>query len=233
VTIFDKANNLINRSESSFVNLLSAIAPWLAPLAPAYFTLSHLTSDSFELPFFVAFSVALTVEMLGFATISTIISFWSYNRRRMAEYKKAPLGTAMFAFFMYLADIMVINVMLDAVAISNNLVAEAWVVVIARAFLTLLSIPAAMLLATRTQHREMIDTIRREKEENQRVRKETKQRAQSDRLSPHSDLKRQFMSDVEVGGVDLDGGTNEVAKRISEKYGVSVRTAFRWIKSLR
>lgn len=234
---FEKLNDGIRSSEASVVNLLSAIAPWLAPLAPAYMTFSHLSNESFAFPLFVALAVSAVVEVLGLSAISTILSFWGYNRRRMAEYKKAPVGTAVFSFVMYLAVVLVMNVILDAALIFNDPVISAWVVVIARGFLTLLSIPAAMLLATRTQHREMIDTIRREKEE--RTRQPVKQQpyvAEKHSVPvAASNKKKQFLADLENGRIQAvleQTGALLTAETLAEIYGVSVRTAFRWLKSI-
>jgi hypothetical protein len=155
--IFDEVNDWIRNSEGSVVNLLSAIAPWAAPVAPAYLSLMHMTHRlSFPQP--VAISVAVVVEILGLTTISTAISFWSHNRRyqKAKDYKKAPVGLVIGAFVFYLVVIISVNVILDVFPESRV------AVIVSNGLLTTLSIPAATVLAVRTQHTELVKAIKEE-----------------------------------------------------------------------
>ena len=145
-------NDGIRNSETSLVNLLSAIAPWLAPLAPAYLSYNHM-SQKLEFPGFFAGAVAVVVEVLGLSAVSTALLFWAHNKRYSKDYKKAPIKVVIFSFVFYLLVILAINVLLE---IST---AE-WATITSKALLTLLSIPAALILGVRTQHQELLNEMR-------------------------------------------------------------------------
>lgn len=153
---FDRLNDWIRNTESSVVNVISAIAPWLAPLAPAYMTFEHART-TLGFPLWIAVPGAVTVEILGFSTVSTFLAFWFYNRKNQAEAKKAPIALVVFSFVFYLALILVSNVILDWFDNAK------WAVIVVRALFTLQSIPAALIVATRTQHRDMLAAIEKDK----------------------------------------------------------------------
>jgi hypothetical protein len=154
-TFFDRLNEAIRNTESSVVNVISAIAPWLAPLAPAYMTYQHAVG-TLGFPVWVAFPVAVVVEILGFSAVSTFLAFWFHNRRSAAS-KKAPINVVVFAFLFYLSLIIFANVLLDT---FEN---DKWAVVAVRALFTLQTIPAALIVAVRTQHRDLLAEIEKER----------------------------------------------------------------------
>src|SRR5690242_9408499 len=153
---FDKLNESIRGVEASFVNFISAVAPWLAPLAPAYMTYDHAV-NTLHFPAWVALPVAVVVEILGFSAVSTFMTFWLFNRRTKADAKKAPIGYVVFAFFLYLALIVASNILLDS---FDN---AAWAVVTVRALFTLQTIPAALIVVARAGHRSMLAEIKQER----------------------------------------------------------------------
>jgi hypothetical protein len=157
--IFDKINNWIDGVEGSFISLLTAIAPWLAPLPPAYMTYTHAIS-ALSFPVWVALAIAGVVEVLGLATVSTGINFWKYNQRnqRASEYRKAPVEIVVGTFVFYLAVIITSNVLLDAAGyfFPENI---RYVLVAVRALYTLLTIPAALIISVRQQHRDILDEM--------------------------------------------------------------------------
>lgn len=155
---FDKLNEAIRDIESSVVNFISAIAPWLAPLSPAYMTYQHAI-NTLQFPQWVAFPVALVVEILGFSTISTFMTFWFFNRRNIAASKKAPVGLVVIAFLFYLALIVTANVLLDT---FNN---ARGAVIAVRALFALQTIPAALIVVVRAGHRALLADLAKEKEE--------------------------------------------------------------------
>lgn len=161
---FEKLNEWIRDTESSVVNFLSAFAPWLAPIIPAYMTYSHAT-NVLGFPFLVALPAALVVEILGFSAVSTFLAFWFYNRRNVAATKKAPIYIVVVAFGFYLALILVSNVLIDA---SIGTKWELTAIVAVRALYTLQTIPAALIVAVRTQHRDLLQEISKERLESSR-----------------------------------------------------------------
>ena len=150
--IFDRANAFIRNGESSLVNLLSALAPWGAPLAPAYMAYGGMTGKLGFAPW-VALSVAGVIEILGLATIYTALQFWRHNRRYSKSERRMPVELAVSCFVFYLIVVLTTNVLLE---IPGNHPATP---VVARALLTLLSVPAGVTLAIRAQHTELLREI--------------------------------------------------------------------------
>ena len=162
--IFDRMNNWINGIEGSLVNFLTAFSPWLAPLAPAYMTYIHMI-EFLGFPVWVSGALALVVEILGFGTVSTFLDFWFFNRKNKAQYKQAPIWLVVAAFAFYLGLIVFSNVLIDLAQAYGTEQQVAGAVVAVRALLTLQTIPAAIIVAVRTGHRDLLREIRREKEE--------------------------------------------------------------------
>jgi len=236
---FEKLDQAIRSSEASLVNLLSALAPWAAPLAPAYMTFSHITRKM-GFPIEISWAVALVVEVLGLSSISTILAFWSYNRRYKDKTRKAPVWIAIFSFVIYLAVILMVNVALDAADLMATPDTQAWVNVGARALLTLLSIPAAIILAVRTQHKEMLDAYERDRERSREERRHTPAPVYRGVASSgaNGSLRRkgQFFLDVQSGKLTQvleEKGLPLTAESIAQLYGVSERNAFRWLADMK
>jgi hypothetical protein len=232
--MFDQLNAAIRNSEASLVNLLSALAPWAAPLAPAYMSFTHMT-QTLEYPIPIAWAVAIVVEVLGLSAISTIIAFWSYNRRYKAEYRKAPVWIAISSFVAYLAIVLVVNVVLDASQIADSGLSQAWVTLAAKALLTLLSVPAAVILAVRTQHKELLDEIDRERERRRDVSRSNhkpKQTSNQMGAQPVARRKQKFFQEYQDGKLQetlKQQGLEMTPVVIAGMYQVSERTAYRWL----
>lgn len=159
--VFDRWNETIRNVEGSIVNLVSAIAPWGAPLPAAYMSFTHMR-DTLLFPFWIAFPISLVIEILGFSTVSTILSFWMHNRKYQDETKKSPVLLVIAAFAFYLLIVVTMNVLIDA---SVGQEWQRYAIIAVRALLTLMSIPAALVLAVRTQHQEMLNDFDEKKRE--------------------------------------------------------------------
>lgn len=166
---FDRLNDWIRDTENSIVNFLSAFAPWLAPVIPSYMTFQHAVG-TLNFPNYIAIPAALVVEILGFTAVSTYLSFWFYNRRNPAESKRAPIFLVIVAFSFYLTLIVFSNVLLDSFPDSR------WAEIAVRALFTLQTIPAAMLVSVRTQHRELLSEIAKERSERKAKLSESKEK---------------------------------------------------------
>jgi hypothetical protein len=221
MNFFDKLNDGIRNIEASFVNFISAVAPWLAPLVPAYMTYWHAV-DTLDFPEWVAFPAALVVEILGFSAVSTFMTFWFYNRRNKANAKKAPLPLVVFAFFFYLTLIVTSNILLDASGGAE------WAVIAVRALFTLQTIPAALIVVARAGHRSLLSDMAKEKAESDR-------KLAEELSSPAENIPVTFPSDWRKTRVML---TVEQVKAISTSnskdiaflYKISERTARNWRK---
>lgn len=219
---FDSLNDWIRNTESSIVNFLSVFAPWLAPLTPAYMTYQHATSI-LNFPFYVAIPAAILVEILGFSAVSTFLAFWFHNRKTQATYKRAPIEVIVFAFSFYLALIIFSNVLLDAYP------SERWAEITVRALFTLQTIPAALIVAVRTQHRDLLSEIKKERDqkvsENTRKVTNDEQKVSGNLPKDWRHLRKQI-SEQDVA--NLANLSPEQVRDVSVKYGVDVRTVTNW-----
>lgn len=214
---FEKINEWIRSAESSIVNLVSAIAPWLAPISPAYMTYQHAV-DTLKFPRWVAVPVAVVVEILGFSAVSTLMAFWFFNRKNKANVKKAPTGWVLFAFAFYLALIVFSNVILDASRNSEN------AIITVKALYTLQTIPAALIVIARAGHKDLLTELKKEKEES--YRKVTEPETESNGKFPVNwrQVRKQLTAD------DLAWMTKARTEEICFRYGVDDRTARNWRK---
>lgn len=216
---FDKINDWIRGTETSIVNLISAIAPWLAPIAPAYMTYQHAV-DVLHFPLWVAVPVAVVVEILGFSAISTFMAFWFFNRRNKANAKKAPTGWVIFAFLFYLALIVTSNILLDTFHNADG------AKIAVRALYTLQTIPAALIVIARAGHKSLLAEIAAEREESKRkVTEEVTAPVESLPVSFPSDWRkvRAMITSEQVLAI-----AQSETKNIAFSYGVSDRTARNW-----
>jgi hypothetical protein len=156
--IFDQINSWIQDVEYSIVNLVSSIAPWLAPLAPAYMSYSHM-QEYLNFPVWVSFSVASVVEMLGLATVSTTLTFWNHNRRYSSHKNRVPITIPILTFLFYLGIVMTVNVLIDAYISGFD------VIVLSRALLTLLTVPAAITVSVRNVLKDVQKGLKKPKSE--------------------------------------------------------------------
>lgn len=161
--VFDTANDYIRSTESSLVNFLSAVAPWGAPLAPAFMSFIGMTKHLDFTPF-VAGVIAGVIEILGLATVHTTLLFWRHNRRYSKEYKKMPTALAGGMFGLYLIVVLSVNVILEAY--SAKLITWDWTPIVARGLLSLLAVPAAVTMAIRAQHTDLLNEIQGRKGDN-------------------------------------------------------------------
>ena len=141
--------------EGVIVDNVSAAAPWLAPVVPAYLAYSNMTGV-LSFPWYIALIAALVVEFLGLATTNTVFTLWEYNRTRKTTAPIAAIWPALSAAGAYIIVVIVVNVLLD---LSNP------VHVIAKALLSMLSILAAITLAIRAGHARRLAAIKQEREE--------------------------------------------------------------------
>lgn len=229
---FDRLNDWIRDTESSIVNFLSVFAPWLAPIVPAYMTFQHAV-NVLEFPYLVALAAAVLVEILGFSAVSTFLAFWFYNRKNQAQYKRAPIEVIIFAFCFYLLLIVSTNVLLDTFP------GEKWAEISVRALFTLQTIPAALIIAVRTQHKDLLSDIEKERQQklSERKQKDTETyRKVSEETENSQKVTGNFptdwrklrpqLSDSDVA--NLASMDSDQVKALSEKYHVDVRTVTNW-----
>lgn len=229
--LFDRLNNWINGIEGSLVNFLTAFSPWLAPLAPAYMTYVHMI-EFLHFPVWVSGALALVVEILGFGTVSTFLDFWFFNRRNKAQMKKAPLFLVVVSFGFYLGLIVVSNVLIDLAREFGTESQISGAIVSVRALLTLQTIPAAIIVAVRTGHRDLLRQIQQEKREKMSAKNEsfTKDNqihsVKSESFAKDWRILRPTLTDEDV--YNLAYLSPAQIKDVALKYSVTERTVENW-----
>ena len=158
--VMDGWRLVINVSERTLLDNVAATVPWLAPVAPAYMVW-HNAVTLLGWPVWVAWVVAAAVEGLGLSVVSTAFALWQGKAK---SFKVAVITT-----IFYLAVVIVVNVLLD-------LGAPAW---IAKALLSLLSVPAAVTIALRSQYSKSLADDQAAWTEAQALEREERERAQA------------------------------------------------------
>lgn len=239
---FDRANDIVRDTETSLVNFLSAIAPWLAPLAPAYLTWSHMQGE-LGFPWWVALAVSGVVEILGLSATFTVLRFWSHNRKYTKSDRKAPVIVPVISFVFYMVVIMSVNVLLEASKEGLLPITPAWARIWAILLLVLLSLPATLIIGVRTLHNELLEDIEDERDHRRKMRMAARLPAEVVPVvsnMPHNGSgtkkKAKFFVDVRSGRFQKmldDGGLELSAATIASLYETSERNAFRWLAEIK
>ena len=192
-------------------------------------TYQHATSV-LNFPDYVAIPAAILVEILGFSAVSTFLAFWFHNKKSQANYKRAPIEVIVIAFVFYLSLIIFSNVLLDA--FPN----ERWAEITVRALFTLQTIPAALIVAVRTQHRDLLSEIRRERLERLSENLQKVEPEVTERPEPRAEITENFPKDwrklrplmTSEQVVQMSKLTSTEIKDFSRKNNVDERTVTNW-----
>jgi len=79
VQFLNDTRQFIIQIETTLVDVIALVIPYISPLAPAYLSYTHLV-EVLHFPALVGLAVALTVELLGLSSISTTITFWRASK---------------------------------------------------------------------------------------------------------------------------------------------------------
>jgi hypothetical protein len=132
----------VQELETTLVDTLASVAPWLGPIAPAYLAYQAMVTV-LGLPVWVAFIIASVIELLGISTINTAVQFWNYNQTKRQSDPSAPFWMAVIMAVFYLTVVLVVNVLLDEADVIQKT---------AKFLLSALSPVAAVTLSLRAQH---------------------------------------------------------------------------------
>lgn len=154
-SIFERARQLTTETEATVIDLVTATIPWLAPLIPAYIAYWNMR-DVLLFSGWLSGLGATVIEFLGLAAVHTAIQFWDYNRTRRKVDEAAPVYIAGAVGIFYLAVVLTVNVILDNAPIEQ---------LVAKALLSLISVPAGITLAIRAQHSRQLLQVAAEKQE--------------------------------------------------------------------
>lgn len=162
MNIFDRLVLFFDRTEVSLITLIAKIVPLLVPILPAYVGYTHVVNKVSGLGFDPLFGwvYGAVVEGLGYAAIYKAVQFWENNRRYSADKNRAPLFLAIVIYAIYLVVTLSVNVLLDYKA-GVDLYK-----VFALGLISMLSIPAGLLMSISALHTERTNEREREKEQN-------------------------------------------------------------------
>lgn len=157
ITIFEEAlktivwafgawRRLIEAMEKTLVNNVAATVPWAAPVPSAYMIWDHAVKI-LGWDVWVAWVLAVAVEGLGVSVASTAFDLWNWNDQNKDQEQKSSLRIAIGTVIFYLFIVIVVNVLLE-------LKFPSW---IAKAGISMLSIPAVVTLALRSQHTRRVE----------------------------------------------------------------------------
>ena len=172
INFFEWFDEIREKLESAMINFAAGIIPYFSSLIPAWFVFIHLR-DMLSVPTPLAIMFAVVVEVLGFASINTFVTLYQYRRKYSDKTTRGSVSPnfAIFSFVMYLVVIVLVNGVLgivdsvDLALLYENRANTAYILQnlaepIATAFsifvLSLLTIPGAVVVVSRTQHNEFI-----------------------------------------------------------------------------
>lgn len=161
----------IKQTEQIRIELISAYAPYLVPLIPAilsYFDMTSYLTLGTAIPIFMRHIFGLItgfiIEFLGIASGNTYSVFLVHNRNpKTGKTQRAPVLPVIIAYAFYIILVLVLNVLLPLEYISRDQL-------ITRTALSLMSVPANILITTRSIHAQIL----LQKEEARLERKEKK-----------------------------------------------------------
>lgn len=169
---------VINQGEETVINAISTIVPWLVPIVPAYLTYKHAVSPTeLAFPNWVAICVGLVVESLGLTSMYRIFQFQEFNRKYKDNAKKAPVVYPVLTYVFYLVIILLVNVVLDY---QNGINTSH---ILAVGLLSLLSVPAGILISVQAQHTERRSEAERLRAERKKEREESRRNRDEDKLN--------------------------------------------------
>lgn len=161
--------NWFNGIELSLVTVLSKVVPLLVPVIPAYVGYMHVTNPdllNFDRVFGLVY--AGVIEGLGYAAIYKAVQFWENNKKYTeGSPNRAPLGVAVGIYVVYLIVTLAVNVVLDWVT------GIVWYNVLALGLISILSIPAGLLMS--------ISAIQTERENERTMANEERKKSRANR----------------------------------------------------
>lgn len=133
-------------SEENLIDRVARFTPWLAPAIPAAFAYQSATNSALlNQHWLMGLLIALTIEGLGLAAVHTSLSLFEYGKTHDKQKPKAETAIMLLMTLFYLAIVVVVNIVLD--------LRHEWQIIVAKALLSLVSIPAAVTLSIRQLHK--------------------------------------------------------------------------------
>lgn len=161
INILGKIENFVDGIESTAVDLVARLSPWLAPLPTAYLT-ARATVAHLGWPEPMGAVAGVIIESLGLGAVSTALELREYNATRRKSDPQAPFGLAAVLTGVYFASVTALTVALDTLP---DLATYAPLV------FPILSLAGVTVLAIRADHRRRLAAIETVKAERKARRK--------------------------------------------------------------
>lgn len=106
--------NWLDKTEHFLIILVSRLAPWAAPLAPA-FLVARSIQEHFETPLWTGIAVGVTLEAVGVASAHITLEMHNYNTDpvRVKTDPSAPFWLGLVATSVYFVTGIVLTVLLE------------------------------------------------------------------------------------------------------------------------
>lgn len=241
--IFYTIDGIVDVLEGTTVNTVSALSPWLAPVAPATLVYLRLISKM-QFSNGQALIVALVIEFIGLSSVSTIIRFWQHNKYysylakdgglKVSRKKSVPVELPVATFVFYLVIVLSVTVLLELPIAEQHL---KWLRVITVFLVSMLSVPAAIIVASRAMYKSVlkeIDGLRNNQKVSENYGKLPTSNMQVSETYTNLSNPGQKLSEFNGDWRNLTKreqyAIGKMSKReIIRRYGVSDRTAHNWI----
>jgi hypothetical protein len=199
--VLDEWRALTVIAEKTFVGNLASTIPWIAPLVPAFFAYQNSTDElKLNLPPGVGVIISASIEGLGISVVTTALELWDWNDRNKDQKITTQLYVSAGTVVFYLVIVIMVNVGLDL----------GWHDWIVKLMLSMLSLPAVVTLALRSQHARRVaayEAAEIKVEQNEIADQETKRRQEE--LTLESQRKQ---ADFDLEQKRLDAEARRVLK---------------------
>ena len=173
---------LVNQGEETVITFVSTALPWIVPLVPAYTTFSHaIKPEELNFPWPIAAAVGASVEFLGLTSMYRMFQFLEHNRRYKDDKYKSPWWIPAITYVMYLAIVLSVNVVMD------YSIGVPWDKLVTIGLLSIMSVPAGILIATTAIHNERVlahQTVLAERRENRKQNQQNRRTVPEPVLEP-------------------------------------------------
>lgn len=179
--------------ERTFTSNMAATVPWIAPLIPASFALKN-AAEKLHVQNGVEWIIAASIEGLGMSVTSTAFELWNWRDKNKDERLSAPIRISIGTVVFYVMIVISVNIGLDL----------GWADWFIKAMLSLLSIPAVVTLALRSQHSRRVAD-----QEAAELKAEQKEHASQEEQNRQADIaleaqRRQMEFDLEQRRLDAE-----------------------------
>jgi len=186
--------------ETMITDLAARIGPLTAPLPTAY-AVATATGEHLDWPAWVGAAAAISIEVMGIATVNTALELREYNESKRKSDPSAPFALAAGLAGGYLGVAVGLAVMMDVVPA---------LAVYAPAIFPLLSLAGAMVLSLRADHRRRLVAIEQEKGERRAARASRRASSKASKT-------------VQQGVQESSGTVQDVSSTVLDAVNVSKR----------